>query len=126
MDVQEPFQPGSTPAHLSSRFMVWNSVGMVRGYSGEDDNSIEVTFHDASVHHPLHIANHHGHTMADLSAEAIVLACEASEDEMAPSRLVVNHFSAPDPSGREWSLEMPEKEEVGVMRRTLLSSFKFS
>ena len=74
-----------------------------------------MTFHDASVHHPLHIANHHGHTMADLSAEAVVLACEASEDEMAPSRVVVNHFSAPDPSGREWSLEMPEKEEVSVM-----------
>ena len=44
VDVQEPFQPGSTPAHLSSRFMVWNSVGMVRGYSGEDDNSVEVNF----------------------------------------------------------------------------------
>ena len=46
----------------------------------------KVTFHDASVHHPLHIANHHGHTMADLTREAVVLACEASEDEMAPSR----------------------------------------
>ena len=108
VDVQEPFQPGSTPSHLSSRFMVWNSVGMVRGYSGEDDNSVEVTFHDASVHHPLHIANHHGHTMADLTREAVVLACEASEDEMAPSRIVVNHFS----EKKEWSLELPGKEEV--------------
>ena len=108
VDLQEPFQPGSTPAHLSSRFMVWNSVGMVRGYSGEDDNSVEVTFHDASVHHPLHIANHHGHTMADLTREAVILACEASEDEMAPSRIVVNHFS----EKKEWSLELPGKEEV--------------
>ena len=108
VDVQEPFQPGSTPAHLSSRFMVWNAVGMVRGYSGEDDNSVEVTFHDASVHHPLHMANHHGHTMADLSREAVVLACEASEDEMAPSRIVVNHFA----EKKEWSLELPGKEEV--------------
>ena len=70
-----------------------------------------MTFHDASVHHPLHIANHHGHTMADLSREAVVLACEASEDEMAPSRIVVNHFSG---GGGEWSLELPGKEEVRI------------
>ncbi|GFR68526.1 WD repeat and HMG-box DNA-binding protein 1-like [Elysia marginata] len=31
--VQAPFQPGSTPEHLSNRFMVWNSVGIIRQYA---------------------------------------------------------------------------------------------
>ena len=39
-DPQEPFQPGSTPTHLESRFMVWNSVGIVRSFNSEDESSI--------------------------------------------------------------------------------------
>jgi chromosome transmission fidelity protein 4 len=42
VDIQDAFQSGSTPAHLSSRFMVWNGVGMIRCYNTPDDNSIEV------------------------------------------------------------------------------------
>ena len=38
IDIQEPFQPGSTPVHLESRFMVWNSVGIVRSFNSDDEN----------------------------------------------------------------------------------------
>jgi hypothetical protein len=53
---------------------------------------LKVTFHDAAVHHPLHVANHHGHTMADLTAEAAVFACEANEDELSPSRSAIHQL----------------------------------
>ena len=49
VDLQGPFQPGSTPIHLESRFMVWNSVGIVKSFNSDDENSIDVEFHDASV-----------------------------------------------------------------------------
>ena len=114
IDLQEPFQSGSTPVRLSSRYMVWNSVGTVKAYS-EEENTIEVDFHDASVHHPIHISNAHGHTMADLSTEVLVLACEANEDEMAPSRIAVHHLLSADTNNCAWSVEMPEKEEVMVV-----------
>ncbi|KAG7246130.1 hypothetical protein CRUP_017916, partial [Coryphaenoides rupestris] len=67
---QKPFQPGSTPAHLTHRFMMWNSVGIVRGYNDEQDNAVDVEFHDTAVHHAMHLTNTLGHTLAQLSQEA--------------------------------------------------------
>lgn len=61
-------------------------MGIVRCFNNDDDNAIEVEFHDSSVHHPLHISNSLGHTMADLSEEALVLACEANEEDVTPSK----------------------------------------
>ncbi len=94
-DLQDHFQPSSTPSRLTSYFMVWNSVGVVRCINGGegDDSAIEVEFHDTSVHHPVHISNALGHVMADLSASCLALACEADEDGLAPSRVVVHHFA---------------------------------
>ncbi|XP_039923184.1 WD repeat and HMG-box DNA-binding protein 1 [Hirundo rustica] len=106
---QKPFQPGSTPVHLMHRFMVWNSVGIVRCYSDEQDNAIDVEFHDASVHHATHLPNSLSHTMADLSTEAILLACESTE-ELA-SKLHCIHFGSWD-ANKEWTVDMPKDEEI--------------
>jgi chromosome transmission fidelity protein 4 len=111
VEPQQPFQPSSTPSHLSSFFMVWNAVGVVKCLNDEDEPSVEVEFHDSAVHHPMHLGNAAGHTMADLSSTCLALACEAIEDELKPSRLVVHHFSVAD-AAREWTLEMPEGEEI--------------
>ncbi|XP_064484328.1 WD repeat and HMG-box DNA-binding protein 1-like [Ornithodoros turicata] len=107
--VQEVFQPGSTPVHLQHRFMLWNSVGMVRAYNTEEENSIEVEFHDTTVHHPLHQSNALGHTMAALSEEALLLACP--REDSSSSKLVCLHFGTWD-SNKEWSLEMPGEENI--------------
>lgn len=61
---------------------MWNSVGIVRGYNDEQDDAIDVEFHDSAVHHAMHLTNSLGHTMADLSQEAVLLACP-STDELA-------------------------------------------
>lgn len=79
---QKPFQSGSTPLHLTHRFMVWNSIGIIRCYNDEQDNAIDVEFHDTSIHHATHLSNTLNYTVADLSHEAILLACE-STDELA-------------------------------------------
>ncbi|KAJ7420248.1 WD repeat and HMG-box DNA-binding protein 1 [Willisornis vidua] len=106
---QKPFQSGSTPAHLMHRFMVWNSVGIVRCYNDEQDNAIDVEFHDTSVHHATHLPNSLNHTMADLSTEAILLACESTE-ELA-SKLHCIHFSSWD-ANKEWTVDMPKEEDI--------------
>uniref|UniRef100_A0A3P9KCK3 WD repeat and HMG-box DNA-binding protein 1 n=1 Tax=Oryzias latipes TaxID=8090 RepID=A0A3P9KCK3_ORYLA len=109
---QKAFQPGSTPAHLTHRFMMWNSVGIVRGYNDEQDNAIDVEFHDSAVHHAMHLTNSLGHTMADISQEAVLLACPSTE-ELA-SKLQCLHFSSWD-TNKEWMVDMPNGEDVKAL-----------
>lgn len=107
--LQRPFQPGSCPVSVSTRFMVWNSIGIVTQYSTEEEESIDIEFHDSATHHAMHIGNALGHTMADLSAEAVLLATEADEDN--PSQLVCMHFGSWD-SCTEWNAIMPKGEDI--------------
>ncbi|PNJ70437.1 WDHD1 isoform 1 [Pongo abelii] len=106
---QKPFQSGSTPLHLTHRFMVWNSIGIIRCYNDEQDNAIDVEFHDTSIHHATHLSNTLNYTIADLSHEAILLACE-STDELA-SKLHCLHFSSWD-SSKEWIIDLPQNEDI--------------
>ncbi|XP_076442996.1 WD repeat and HMG-box DNA-binding protein 1-like [Babylonia areolata] len=107
--LQKAFQPGSTPVHLSSRFMKWNSVGIIRQYNTEDENSIDIEFHDTATHHAMHITNTSDYTMADLSPEAVVLA--TASDEESKSKLLCMHFGSWD-SAKEWSTTMPDGEVI--------------
>ncbi|XP_041844962.1 WD repeat and HMG-box DNA-binding protein 1 isoform X2 [Melanotaenia boesemani] len=109
---QKAFQPGSTPSHLTHRFLMWNSVGIVRGYNDEQDNAIDVEFHDSAVHHAMHLTNSLGHTVADLSQEAVLLACP-STDELA-SKLQCLHFSSWD-TNKEWMVDLPKGEDVKAL-----------
>ncbi|XP_060913030.1 WD repeat and HMG-box DNA-binding protein 1 [Labrus mixtus] len=109
---QKAFQPGSTPAHLTHRFMTWNSVGIVRGYNDDQDNAIDVEFHDTAVHHAMHLTNSLGHTMADLSQEAVLLACPGT-DELA-SKLQCLHFSSWD-TKKEWMVDLPQGEDARAL-----------
>uniref|UniRef100_A0A4W5LEP5 WD repeat and HMG-box DNA-binding protein 1 n=1 Tax=Hucho hucho TaxID=62062 RepID=A0A4W5LEP5_9TELE len=109
---QKAFQPGSTPAHLMHRFMMWNSVGIVRGYNDDQDNAIDVEFHDTAVHHAMHLTNSLGHTVADLSQEAVLLACPGT-DELA-SKLQCLHFSSWD-TNKEWMVDLPKGEDVRAL-----------
>lgn len=109
---QKPFQPSSTPLHLSHRFMVWNSVGIIRCYNDDQDSAIDVEFHDTSIHHATHLSNAFNYTMGTLSHEAVLLACE-STDELA-SKLHCLHFSSWD-SSKEWTVDMPQSEDIEVI-----------
>ncbi|KAM8894853.1 WD repeat and HMG-box DNA-binding protein 1 isoform 2-T2 [Spinachia spinachia] len=109
---QKAFQPGATPAHLTHRFMMWNSVGIVRGYNDDQDNAIDVEFHDTAVHHAMHLTNSLGHTMADLSQEAVLLACPGTE-ELA-SKLQCLHFSSWD-TNKDWMVDLPAGEEARAL-----------
>ncbi|XP_040571640.1 WD repeat and HMG-box DNA-binding protein 1 [Lepeophtheirus salmonis] len=115
MKLQDTFQPASTPVHLSSRFMVWNSIGIVKAQNLDDESAIDIEFHDTSIHHAFHLPNPHGYTMACLSNLAVVFAAEADgeeedEDHIA-SKLNVHYFASSD-YNKEWSIDMPKGEEI--------------
>ncbi|XP_015609721.1 WD repeat and HMG-box DNA-binding protein 1 [Cephus cinctus] len=111
IEVQKPFQPGSSPVHLLSRYMVWNDIGMVRHYTSEDaeEPSIEVEFHDVSVHHSIHINNYLHHTLAALSTQALALACST---DGSLSKIVVVSLQGWGSGNKEWSLDLPEGEQA--------------
>ncbi|KAM9066090.1 WD repeat and HMG-box DNA-binding protein 1 isoform X1 [Sarcophilus harrisii] len=106
---QKPFQSGSTPLYLTHRFMVWNSIGIIRCYNDDQDSAIDVEFHDTSIHHATHLSNTLNYTIADLSHEAVLFACE-STTELA-SKLHCLHFSSWD-SSKEWTVDMPPNEDI--------------
>ncbi|OAD56165.1 WD repeat and HMG-box DNA-binding protein 1 [Eufriesea mexicana] len=109
--LQLPFQPGSSPKHLLSRFMVWNDIGMVRCFTSEDgdESSIEVEFHDVTIHRSIHINNYLRHTIAALSQQALALNCPSNSDTR--SKLVVIALQGWGSGNKEWSLDLPEGEE---------------
>ncbi|KAH6925544.1 hypothetical protein HPB50_006892 [Hyalomma asiaticum] len=69
---------------------------MVWAHNTAEESSIDVEFHDTSVHHTLHRGNPLGHTMAALSDQALVLA--------GPQQLECLHLSSWD-SNKEWAVD---------------------
>lgn len=71
--TQAPFQSSSTSLILPERYMVWNNIGIITQFMKENDESIDIEFHNATYHHTIHLKNQFGYTMADMSKEAIVM-----------------------------------------------------
>ncbi|BES94097.1 WD repeat and HMG-box DNA-Hypothetical protein protein 1-like [Nesidiocoris tenuis] len=109
-ELQEPFQPSSTPLHLQQRFMVWNSCGIVRQFNSEGMEDIDVEYHDTSKNHGLRLNNVAGHTMAALTTQAVALACPRTEDG-SPSKLMCVLMKSWDGS-KEWDCSLPDNEEA--------------
>ncbi|XP_075169114.1 chromosome transmission fidelity 4 [Haematobia irritans] len=104
---QEAFQPSSTPTHLEHRYLAWNTVGIVTLHTDTSDGAIDVEFHDASVHHSLHIPNYSNHNMASLSSTVLAMAAEDS------SKLVCIALAAS--GNKEWSVQLPDCESVDAL-----------
>uniref|UniRef100_A0A1B6DME6 Uncharacterized protein n=1 Tax=Clastoptera arizonana TaxID=38151 RepID=A0A1B6DME6_9HEMI len=109
IELQPPFQPSSSPVHLQHRYMVWNDLGIVRQVNTEDETAIDVEFHDIGTHYPFRINNSTNNTIAALTAECLVLACDKQED--APSKLTCILLNAWDGS-KEWVAQLSDDEEI--------------
>lgn len=109
---QTAFQPGATPSDLEHRYLVWNDVGIVTGHTEPNgDGAIDVEFHDASVHHALHLSNNYNqHNLASLSRSALALASTET------NKLVVIALAAA--GNKEWSLNLPDCESVEALVAT--------
>jgi chromosome transmission fidelity protein 4 len=105
------FQSSEAPRDLANRFMAYNLVGLVRSHQNNVSgvSSVEVEFHDASLHHSLTIPNQFDYEMASLTESALCLACTSGNGH--GSQLYCICFQEQD-AGREWTLPMPKKEEI--------------
>ena len=104
--TQPAFQPGASPEGLRNRFLVYNSVGIVKCHESEGEGSLDIEFHDVAVHHSLHFANKDNISMAALSPKVLALA-----NTSQGGKLIVNYFSSGDVN-KEWTVEMMEGEAV--------------
>ena len=108
--------------------MVWNSVGLITQFNKEGDESVDIEFHNVSLHHTIHIKNQFGYTMADMSKEAVVLASpgpqKGQDTEDAEEFTSVSTTGSNTQSKftcillnscdntKEWSIDMPRKESI--------------
>ncbi|CAD5122780.1 DgyrCDS11187 [Dimorphilus gyrociliatus] len=111
-EPQKAFQPGSTPLHLPHRFMMWNMVGVIRHYQTEDENSIDITFHDKATHHAVHIHNDANYIMGDVSKKCFVLGSIGDDDNQ--SSVMCEHFASWD-SNKRWILNLENSEKVEAL-----------
>jgi len=75
-------------------FQVWNSVGMIRSYASEEDSTVDIEFHDAAVHHAIHLSNTENYIMADIGETAILLG---SRENSQRRRFVFHGFCSHPP-----------------------------
>jgi len=93
---------------------VYNNVGIVISISEESDTStIDVEFHNISVHHNMSIPNIFDHTVCALTEEVLVLS-GPRQDSADSSKVVVQMLQSSD-STREWLVDLfPGEEAVAV------------
>jgi len=124
--TQAPFQSSSTSLTLPERYMVWNNIGIITQFMKENDESIDIEFHNATYHHTIHLKNQFGYTMADMSKEAIVMGSpgKITEEELeneynsSIASTITNHsklacivINSCD-GNKEWTMDMPRKEYI--------------
>lgn len=74
---------------------MWNAVGIIKQFNTEEEESIDIEFHNTAIHHAMHLTNSTGYTMADVSTEAVVLASPGEDSDPRSAQclyfLVINY-----------------------------------
>ena len=75
-------------------------MGVVRNHGDEEASMVEIEFHNTSTHHAFSMPNPLGFSMAALNEQALVLACERSDDvPRYNGQLCETHYEVLPPSG---------------------------
>nr|CAD2179563.1 unnamed protein product [Meloidogyne enterolobii] len=113
MRVPKPFSVGSTPASDDGgRFLAWNTFGIIKSLNdSNDESSIEINFHDSSVHHEIIMDNSRSkYVYGSIGADIIALASKKNSN--GESVLFVNHVTCWDHDARQWTQTMDEGEQI--------------
>lgn len=110
--VQKPIQPGSTPADEDNRFLCWNNTGIIRAQnSSEDDQSIDVMFHDTEKHSSLNFKNEPNYVFGSLSEDCVAVGSNGKYGTGPSSIHGINLLEA-NREQREWEIELPHVELI--------------
>ena len=109
VELQEPFQSTSTSKYLESRFLTWNNIVAITGYSEQ----IQISFHDVSYHHSITIDNKSDkYSLGDLSLSAIVRASSQTR------KLLCLLYQSWDSNMREWTMNVENNEKIEMISLT--------
>ena len=115
---QAAFQPGSTVANTNnSRYLAWNSIGVITSHSDQGVSSIEIDFADMKFHRKIRFTDHYGLSLGSLSlcgalfASPGVTSSDARENTSDP----YDHRAENAPS----KSEAPVTEVRSILAKTL-------
>lgn len=109
--VQGPLQPGSSPNDETNRFLCWNNSGIIRAQSGNDEQSIDVMFHDTEKHCSINFKNEFNYTFGSMSDDVIVVGSNGKYGT-GPSSIHGINLLENNRDKREWEMEMPHVELI--------------
>lgn len=112
--VQKPLQPGSSPADEDNRFLCWNNAGIIRAQFGDDDQSIDVMFHDTEKHSSVNFKNELNYTFGSLSEDCVVVGSNGKYGT-GPSSIHGINLLETNRENREWEVEMPHVELIEAL-----------
>lgn len=111
---QRPIQPGSSPGDEDNRFLCWNNTGIIRARFGDEDQCIDVMFHDTEKHSHVNFKNEPNYTLASMSDDAIVVGSNGKYGSGPASIHGMNLLEA-NREQREWQVELPHVELIDAL-----------
>lgn len=112
--VQKPLQPGSSPNDEDNRFLCWNNTGIIRAQHGNDDQSIDVMFHDTEKHSSVNFKNDPNYVFGSLSDDVIVVASNGKYGT-GPSTIHGINMLESNREQRDWEVELPHVELIEAL-----------
>ncbi|KAJ1870492.1 DNA polymerase alpha accessory factor Mcl1 [Coemansia sp. RSA 990] len=112
------FQPGSTPWISGRRYLAFNMVGSVVSIAQESHNTIQIEFHDKSLHRDIHFSDSFRFSMAALAESGCLFATTTNElandrslrtSNDAESVLSFRAFASWS-ANSDWMFKLPDKE----------------
>uniref|UniRef100_A0A915LPY8 Minichromosome loss protein Mcl1 middle region domain-containing protein n=2 Tax=Meloidogyne incognita group TaxID=654580 RepID=A0A915LPY8_MELJA len=90
----------------------WNTFGIIKSLNDSNDEcSIEINFHDSSIHHEIIMDNSRSkYVYGSIGADIIALASKKNSN--GESVLFVNHVTCWDHDARQWTQTMDEGEQI--------------
>lgn len=109
--IQRPIQPGSSPADEENRFLCWNNTGIIRSQSSQEDQSIDIMFHDTEKHSSVNYKNDPNYTFGSMSEDCVVLGSNGKYSTGPASIHGINLLES-NRDNREWEVDLPHVELI--------------
>lgn len=94
-ELQDTFQPTSTPQTGTERLMLWNLFGSIESHVEANQSVLSIKFSDVSFHRPIRLTDHFGFSMAAMGPRGAVFASPAPEEpDQPPSTLMFRPFNS--------------------------------
>ena len=112
-NIQENFQPGSTPSQGNRRYLAFTTLGIIYTIDNQTHSNVSVEFHDHSQR-PFHFTDHSNYDRACLGESGALFANEASGTN--PSTVFFKPFDSWS-SKADWTAQLsPEESVKGIPR----------